>query len=112
MEYKIDAKNKKLGRLASEIAVILQGKKSAYYNPRLSGGDSVVVENVREMAFSGNKLEKKKIYRHTGYMGHLKFKTLKESFAKNPSLVLRQAVARMLPKNFLRDKRLLRLIIK
>ncbi len=112
MNYRIDAKNKKLGRVASEIATILQGKKTVYYNPRLSGSDQVMVENVKDMAFSGNKLEKKKIYRHTGYMGHLKFKILKESFAKNPSLILRQAVARMLPKNFLRDKRMLRLIIK
>src|SRR3989344_3272152 len=103
MDYIIDATNKKLGRLASEIAVILQGKKSAYYNPRLSGGDLVVVENVREMAFSGNKLEKKKFYHHTGYMGHLKSRTLKELFEKNPAEVLRNSVRHMLPKNFLKD---------
>ena len=100
-----------MGRLASEIAAILQGKKSPNYDPRLAGGDQVTVENAKEISFSGNKLEKKKIYRHTGYMGHLKFKTLKESFDKNPAAVLRRAVERMLPKNFLKSKRLLRLKI-
>ncbi|MBI3046511.1 MAG: 50S ribosomal protein L13 [Candidatus Harrisonbacteria bacterium] len=112
MDYTIDAKNKKLGRLASEIAIILQGKKSAYYEPRLAGQDRVVVENVKELSFSGNKLTKKKYYRHTGYMGHLKSKTLEQVFETNPAGGLRLAVERMLPKNFLQPKRMKRLIIK
>lgn len=112
MEYRIDAKNRKLGRLASEIAVILQGKKSVYYEPRLAGQDKILIENVNQLEFSGNKLTKKRYYRHTGYMGHLKSKTLKEVFEKDPAGVLRQAVERMLPKNFLKAKRMKRLIIK
>ena len=112
MEYKINAKNQKLGRLASEIAVILQGKKSAYYEPRLAGGDNVVVENVKDMAFSGNKFEDKMYHRHTGYMGHLKSETMRVVFEKNPAKVLQQAVERMLPKNSLRPKRMKRLMIK
>ena len=111
-EYKIDAKNKKLGRLASDIALILQGKKNANYAPHLEGDDKVVVENVKDLSFTGNKFESKKYYRHTGYMGHLKSATLKERFEKSPEKVLRHAVERMLPKNFLQAKRLKRLIIK
>ena len=112
MEYKIDATNKKLGRLASEIAVILQGKKEASYEPRLSGKDTVIVENVGKLAFSGGKFEKKKYYWHTGYMGHLREATLKELFTKNPANVLKMSVVRMLPKNSLNPKRIKRLIIK
>jgi len=112
MEYTIDAKNKRLGRLASEIASVLQGKKSVYYEPRLAGGDKVIVENIKDMSFSGNKLVNKKYYRHTGYMGHLKSLTLQQVFQKDPAKVLRHAVERMLPKNFLQAKRMKRLIIK
>ena len=112
MEYKFDATNKKIGRLASEIAVILQGKKGADYEPRLPGKDTVVVENVGKLAFSGGKFEKKMYYWHTGYMGHLKEATLKELFIKDPAKVLRMAVLRMLPKNTLASKRIKRLIIK
>ena len=112
MEYTIDAANKKLGRLASEIAVILQGKKSPYYEPRLAGSDRVVVLNIQKLSFSGNKLPKKIYYRPPGYMGHLKEKTLEEAFTQNPEKVLRLSVERMLPKNFLAQKRLNRLIIK
>lgn len=112
MDYKIDATNKKLGRMASEIALILQGKKSAYYEPRLAGADNVVVSNIRKMTFSGKKMTQKRYYRHTGYMGHLRFKTLNEVFEKNPAKVLRVAVERMLPRNTLRSKRMLRLEIK
>ncbi len=111
-EYKFDAKNKKLGRLASDIALVLQGKKSPRYAPNLEGSDTVVVENVKDLVFTGDKLEGKKYYRHTGYMGHLKSATLKERFVKSPEKVLRHAVERMLPKNFLQAKRIKRLIIK
>lgn len=111
MQYIIDVKNKKLGRAASEIAAILQGKKSAYFEPRLAGADSVVVENIKELEFSGNKFKKKVYYRHTGYMGHLKSATLEEKFQKDPAKVLRHAVEHMLPKNSLKAKRMKMLII-
>ena len=111
MEYQIDATNKKLGRLASEIASILQGKKNPYYEPRLAGSDKVVVSNIKNLAFSGNKLKDKNYYRHTGYMGHLKSKTLEEVFTKDPEKLLRLAVEQMLPKNFLQMKRMKRLVV-
>lgn len=112
MEHRIDAKNKKLGRLASEIASFLQGKKSVYYDPRLAGQDQVIVENVKDLIVSGKKAEQKSYYRHTGYMGHLKSNTLEQVFQKNPAKVLKMAVERMLPKNFLKARRMKRLILK
>ena len=112
MDYIIDAKNKRLGRLASEIAVILQGKKSPRYDPRLPGEERVVVRNVRELTLSGRKLKNKLYYRHTGYMGHLKAERLEEILRKNPKRVLREAVRRMLPKNFLNQRRLNKLIFE
>lgn len=110
MEHKIDATNKNLGRLASEIAVILQGKKSANYNPRLAGDDSVVVSNTDKIAVSGKKELQKIYFRHTGYMGHLKEEKLEEVIAKKGKReVLRRAVLRMLPKNRLQAKRIKKL---
>ncbi|MEK7463312.1 MAG: 50S ribosomal protein L13 [Patescibacteria group bacterium] len=112
MEYVIDATNKKLGRMASEIAVILQNKKTAYYEPRLAGSDSVRVKNVDKLSIAPKKMEQKIYYRHTGYMGHLKEKKLGIAYTENPGKVLRKTVERMLPKNFLKMKRLRRLIIE
>ncbi len=112
MDYIIDATNKKLGRLASEIAVILQGKKKPDYHPRLAGEDRVIVKNIDKIIFTGKKLEQKVYYRHTGPLGHLKEKKLKDIFSKNPAFVLRHAVRLMLPKNRLLKKRMKRLIIE
>lgn len=111
MQHTIDATNQKLGRLASQIAQILQGKLNASYNPRLSGNDKVVVNNISKMVVTGRKASQKIYYRHTGYMGHLKERIYKEAFEKFPEKVLRLAVQRMLPQNSLRDKRLRRLEI-
>ena len=111
MKHVIDAKNKYLGRLATEIALILQGKKHTNYNPRILGSDKVVVRNIEHLKVSGKKRTEKVYYRHTGYMGHLKKKTFKQAFA-NPAWVLRHAVRGMLPKNFLTDRRMKRLTIK
>ncbi|OGZ54048.1 MAG: 50S ribosomal protein L13 [Candidatus Ryanbacteria bacterium RIFCSPLOWO2_01_FULL_48_26] len=110
MDYHIDAKNKIMGRLASEIAQILQGKKSASYNPRISGGDKVFVKNYANVSFTGRKMKDKIYYKHTGYMGHLREKTLEQVHEKDPRRILREAVRRMLPKNFLNAKRLKNLI--
>jgi len=112
MQYVIDAKNKKLGRMASEIAVILQNKKTAHYEPRLAGSDSVLVKNVDKLDISAKKREQKIYYRHTGYMGHLKRKKLGIAYAEDPKKLLKKTVERMLPNNFLRTKRLRRLIIE
>ena len=110
MDYHIDAKNKILGRVASEIAVILQGKKSSHYNPRLVGEDKVFVKHYQDVLVTGNKLKEKIYYRHTGYVGHLKEKSLEQVLQKNPRMVLREAVRRMLPKNFLNSRRLKNLV--
>ena len=106
MDYNIDATNKRLGRLASEIAMILQGKKSAAYDPSKVGSDRALVKNVGLLTIGGAKKTGKIYYHHTGYMGHLKELTFEQKFAKDPRKVLREAVRRMLPKNFLNQKRL------
>ena len=110
MEYHLDAKNKTLGRLASEIAVILQGKKSASYDPGVVSADKVYVKNAGRIKVTGDKYTDKIYYRHTGYIGHLKEQTFEQAFAKDPKWVVREAVRRMLPKNFLNKRRLQNLI--
>lgn len=110
MDYTIDAKNKRLGRIASEIAIILQGKKNPKYDPRLVGSDRVLLKNYEKITVSGNKFDEKLYYRHTGYVGHLKIKRFKEIFEKNPKKVVIEAVRRMLPKNFLNSRRMKNLI--
>ena len=110
MDYHIDAKNKILGRLASEIAVILQGKKSPNYMPNAVSADHVFVKNYKDVKLTGGKFKNKIYYRHTGYMGHLKEKTFEQVFQKDPRRVLREAVRRMLPKNFLNQKRIKNLV--
>ncbi|MEK9173537.1 MAG: 50S ribosomal protein L13 [Patescibacteria group bacterium] len=110
MDYHIDAKNKKIGRLASEIASILQGKKNPSYSQNMVSGDRVLLENCDELNISGKKLKQKIYYRHTGYVGHLKSKTLGQVMEKHPKRVIGEAVRRMLPKNFLNSRRLKNLI--
>ncbi|MBI3588984.1 MAG: 50S ribosomal protein L13 [Candidatus Liptonbacteria bacterium] len=110
MDYHLDAKNKNLGRLASEIALILQGKKSAHYEPRLVGSDKVLLENYKDFTLTGQKFKQKLYHRHTGYVGHIKTETFEQSFTKDPKRVIRETVRRMLPKNFLNQRRLHNLI--
>lgn len=98
----IDASGKILGRLSTEIAVILRGKHKPDFVPYKDMGDFVVVKNVDKIKFTGKKLEKKKYYRHSGYLGGLKEVPLKKLFQKNPKEVLRKAIWGMLPKNRLR----------
>jgi large subunit ribosomal protein L13 len=110
MEYTIDAKGKRLGRLASEVAVILQGKRDPSYDPKNPGLDRVVIKHYTAVTVSGRKDTQKLYHRHTGYMGHLKTLTFRQAFDRNPKAVIRDAVRRMMPKNFLNQKRLNRLI--
>ena len=110
MDYHIDAKNKVLGRVASDIALILQGKKSASYERNRVSADKVYVKNVGGIRVTGNKAEQKIYYHHTGYVGHLKELTYEQKFEKDPRAVLRQAVRKMLPKNFLNQQRIKNLI--
>ena len=95
----IDAEGKVLGRLASEIAVLLRGKKKPEYADFLDSGDFVVVINAEKISVTGRKLEQKKYYSHSGYPGGIKVKTLKELMAKKPEDVIRKAVWGMIPKN-------------
>lgn len=110
MEHHIDAKNKILGRLASEIALILQGKKTAAYERNRVSDDKVYVKNVGGIVVTGAKAKQKIYYHHTGYVGHLKELTYEQKFSKDPKSVLRQAVRKMLPKNFLNQRRIKNLI--
>lgn len=113
MQYTIDATNKKIGRLASEIAVILQGKKNPKYEQRLEGEDGVIVENIDKIEITAAKKKQKTYFRHTTQIGHLKKQTMKEVLEKKGvAEVLRRSVKGMLPKNKLAEKRMKRLIIK
>ena len=97
--YEIDAEGKILGKLAAEIAVKLMGKHKVSYTPHVDGGDFVVVTNAEKIAVTGKKLTDKKYYRHSGYPGGLKVRSLQEMLEKQPTEVIRKAVERMLPKN-------------
>lgn len=108
----INAKGKSLGRIASEIAVLLQGKHTPAYEARLESDVKVVVENIGEMIVTGKKVKQKKYYKHTGPIGHLKETKFEEKMEKKPDWVLKRAVRLMLPKNRLQAKRMKRLIIK
>ena len=110
MEHTIDVKGKRLGRVATEISNILQGKKHPNYDPKNVGADRVLVKNYAQLTIGGKKVEQKKYRRHTGYVGHVKTKTFKEAVAKDPRWVLRQAVRKMLPRNFLTQRRMRNLI--
>ncbi len=112
MHHIIDAKNKRLGRLAVTIAHILQGKHKASYQKNQVGDDTVLVTNAGQLTVSGGKETKKIYYRHTGYMGHLRETSYKSAFAKSPTEVLRVAVFNMLPKNWIRQDRLNKLRIE
>lgn len=112
MEYAIDAENKRLGVLASKIALLLQGKDSAAYEQNREGTNTIVVRNVAKLDIPRRKLELKVFRRHSGYIGSLKEATLGEKMRKDPSWALRHAVRGMLPVNRLRDKRLKRLVIQ
>ncbi|MCD6156252.1 MAG: 50S ribosomal protein L13 [Candidatus Atribacteria bacterium] len=107
--YLFDASKYILGRLASQIAIILQGKHKPQYSPHIDLGDCVVVINAKKVKVTGRKLEEKKYYRHTGYVGHLKEETLKELLERKPEEVIYRAVKNMLPKNKLQKRRLRRL---
>jgi len=104
--YKIDATNKVLGRLASKIAILLQGKHKPNFVPYLNTGDKVIVINTDKMKITGKKLKKKVYYRHSGYPGGLKKITLEELMKKDSREVLKKAVWGMLPKNKLRKQRI------
>ena len=97
----IDAKNKILGRLSSQIAVYLTGKNKVYYVPYLDTGDFVVVINTEKIRLSGKKETQKKYWRHSGYPGGLYSKTASQLRKQKPELLVKNAVVGMLPKTTL-----------
>lgn len=107
----IDASGKVLGRLASEITVILIGKNKPSYKPNIDMGDNIIIKNIKKIKISGNKLDQKIYYRHSTYPGGLKRIKMRTLFEKDPAQVLKKAVFNMLPKNRLRKDRIKRLTI-
>ncbi len=97
----IDAKDKTLGRLATEIADRLRGKNTPFYTPFADMGDYIVVINAEKVRLSGKKLEQKEYDRYTGWMGGYKVRTAREMLEKHPTYIIEHAVKGMLPKNTL-----------
>ena len=94
----IDASDVVLGRLASQVAVLLRGKHKATFAPHVDSGDFVIVINAEKVALTGKKLTDKMVYRHSGYPGGLKTKAIGELLAANPTRVIENAVRGMLPR--------------
>ncbi|HET9075139.1 MAG TPA: 50S ribosomal protein L13 [Solirubrobacteraceae bacterium] len=107
----VDATGLTLGRLSTQIADVLRGKRKPTYTPHIDTGDFVVVVNAEKIAVTGKKLEQKLYYRHSGYPGGLKSRTLAEQLERQPEEVIRHAVKGMLPRNRLARKQLTKLKI-
>jgi large subunit ribosomal protein L13 len=97
--YLVDAEGKTLGRLATQIADLLRGKGKPQYTPHVDSGDFVIVVNAEKVHVTGDKLQQKMYYNHSGYPGGLRERTLAEQLERRPEEVLRRAVRGMLPKN-------------
>ena len=97
--FVVDASNKTLGRMASQIAHRLRGKHKPEFAPHMDNGDFIVVVNCEKVRVTGNKLDNKKYWRHTGYPGGIYSNTLRELLDNKPDQVLEKAVKGMLPKN-------------
>lgn len=107
--YQIDASKDSLGRIASEIATILRGKHKRDFTPHMDMGDFVVAVNADKPKFTGRKVDQKKYYHHSGYLGGLKTKSLKDELERNPEDVLRRAVFSMIDEVRFRNKMMSRL---
>ena len=112
VEHVIDATDRILGRLATEIAILLQGKDTPDFAANKVGNNNVIVKNASKIKVTGKKMTDKIYYHHTGYMGHLREETYKQVIAKDETEPLRKAVFNMLPKNTLRQRRMNRLKIE
>ena len=110
--HKIDATDQAIGRMASQIALLLRGKNKPEYEPYLDLGDMVEVSNIAKAKFTGRKFEQKNYFSFTGYIGGLKTRKMSEVFIKNPGEVLHRAVKQMLPPTRLRTGMIKRLVIK
>ena len=105
----VDATGQTLGRLATQIAETLRGKRKPTYTPHIDTGDFVIVVNAEKIAVTGNKLADKRYYRHSGYPGGLRSRTLQEMLDRRPEEVIRKAVRGMMPRNRLGRKQLTKL---
>jgi large subunit ribosomal protein L13 len=95
----VDANGQTLGRLATQIADALRGKRKPEYTPHCDTGDFVIVVNAEKISVTGNKRQEKRYYRHSGYPGGLRSRTLEEMLDRRPEEVIRKAVKGMLPRN-------------
>jgi large subunit ribosomal protein L13 len=109
--YVVDAEGQTLGRLATRIADTLRGKRKPEYTPHVDTGDFVVVVNADKITVTGKKLEQKIYYRHSGYPGGLRERTLAQELERRPTEVLRKAVKGMLPRNRLARQQITKLKI-
>ena len=109
--YLVDAEGKTLGRLATQIADTLRGKRKPQFTPHVDTGDFVIVVNAEKIRVTGNKLDQKRYYRHSGYPGGLRSRTLRDQLDRRPTEVLRIAVKGMLPKNRLARQQITKLKI-
>ena len=107
--YLVDADGQTLGRLATQIADTLRGKRKPQYTPHVDTGDFVVVVNAEKIRVTGKKLEQKRYWRHSGYPGGIKSRTLAEMLDRRPEEVIRKAVKGMLPRNRLARQQLTKL---
>src|SRR5205823_5397140 len=104
--YVVDADGQTLGRLATQIADILRGKGKPQYTPHVDTGDFIVVVNAEKVQVTGNKLDQKRYFRHSGYPGGLRSRTLREQLERRPTEVLRVGVKGMLPQDRLARQQL------
>lgn len=102
----VDADGVVLGRLASRVAQLIRGKHKPTFTPHMDGGDFVVVVNAAKVRVTGRKVEQKRYFRHTGYMGHPRFTPLEVQIQKRPDRVIEHAVYGMLPKSTLAKQKL------
>ena len=109
--YLVDAEGQTLGRLATQIADTLRGKRKPQFTPHVDTGDFVIVVNAEKIQVTGNKLDQKRYYRHSGYPGGIRSRTLREQLERRPTEVLRVAVKGMLPKNRLARQQITKLKI-
>jgi large subunit ribosomal protein L13 len=107
--YVVDAQGRTLGRLATQIANVLRGKRKPTYTPHVDVGDFVIVVNAEKVAVTGDKREKKLYWRHSGYPGGIRSRTLGDLLEKRPEEVIRRAVKGMLPRNRLARQQLRKL---
>ncbi len=109
--FVVDAEGKTLGRLATQIADVLRGKRKPQYTPHIDTGDFVVVVNAEKIAVTGNKRTQKRYWRHSGYPGGIRSPTFEEMLGRRPEEILRIAVKGMMPRNRLARKQLTKLKI-